>query len=509
VGQVGDVCYLAMELLEGEPLDRWLERAGVPPVGEVLRIGRETARALVAAHARGLVHRDVKPANIWLEAPGRRIKLLDFGLARPQTGESGLTDPGMVVGTPMYMAPEQAFGEAVDGRADLFSLGCVLYRMATGRPPFDGKSALAILSAVATQTPPPPGELNPAIPPALANLVGRLLAKQPLDRPASAETVVRELQAIEQTGPFNAGSSAPGQTLMSPGGPPASPADLLWSGVEPRSSTGSAETPPPSTSTPAQTRLEESSQASPSGRQAREAERRQVTVLVCGWDRFESAAYLGLEPEDQAQALRAFQQACARVVGYSARTVVQCDEQGLLACFGYPVAHEDAARRAAETALRLLGEAVALGNEFVRGPAPDVRPWVGLNTGPAVVEVKGGAVSLVGDARNVAVRLRDVAVPGQVICSEATHRLFREQVECTALGEQKIRGLARPVGLYRVERVAAPGVFEPSASARLSPLTGRDLEISLLRDRWERAQDGTGQVMVAPWQPDPDPAVHP
>src|SRR5262245_51664069 len=98
VGQVGDACYLAMELLEGEPLDRWLERVGTSPLDEVLRIGREIALALAAAHAQGLVHRDVKPANVWLEAPARRVKLLDFGLARPQVGDSKLTNPGMVVG---------------------------------------------------------------------------------------------------------------------------------------------------------------------------------------------------------------------------------------------------------------------------------------------------------------------------------------------------------------------------------------------------------------------------
>src|SRR5262249_8326281 len=125
-----------MELLDGEPLDRWLERAGTPPPGEAVRIGREVALALAAAHARGLVHRDVQPANVWLEAPSGRVKLLAFGLARPQDADARLTQSGLVVGTPEYMSPEQARGETIDGRSDLFSLGCILYLMVTGRPPF-------------------------------------------------------------------------------------------------------------------------------------------------------------------------------------------------------------------------------------------------------------------------------------------------------------------------------------------------------------------------------------
>src|SRR5262249_17353887 len=150
-----------------------------PPLDEVVRVGREMAVALAAAHARGLVHRDVKPANVWLEAPGRRVKLLDFGLARAQVGDVGITKPGLVVGTPMYMSPHQARGEPLDGRADLFSLGCILYQMTTGRPPFEGKTALAVMTAVVSHTPLPAGQLNPAVPVPLSDLLARLLAKNP------------------------------------------------------------------------------------------------------------------------------------------------------------------------------------------------------------------------------------------------------------------------------------------------------------------------------------------
>jgi serine/threonine protein kinase/predicted ATPase len=499
VGQADDVCFLAMELLEGEPLDRWLERAGTPPFDEVVRIGREVALALAAAHVRGLVHRDVKPANVWLEGPARRVKLLDFGLARPQVGNTGITSPGMVVGTPMYMAPEQAQGEPIDGRADLFSLGCVLYQMATGRPPFQGNTALAVLSAVVTHTPPPAGQLNPAVPAPLTDLLARLLAKQPTGRPSSAEAVAEELLAVSRAGAQPTGRPAPRNTLVPPAGQVVAPADRLWSGVQPQPASPSSDTPSPSSSAALQPRQAESSETV--RRRAREAERRQVTVLVCGCELFESETYLGLDPEDQAQVLRTFQQACEQAVRQFDGTVVQRDEQGLLACFGYPVAHEDAARRAAGAGLQLLRDVKALGGQLRQAPDLAVNPWGILHTGPAIVEVKEDAVILVGDARNVAVRLKDVAAPGQVVCTDATRRLFRDQFQCAGLGDRKLRGMSRPVTLFRVDRAASAGSPFELAPAGLSPLTGRDHEISLLKDRWEQAQEGMGQVVLLVGEP--------
>src|SRR5207253_1333531 len=115
-------------------------------------------------------HRDIKPANIWLEAGSGRVKILDFGLARPAADDAHLTQEGVVAGTPQYMAPEQAAGEPVDPRCDLFSLGCVLYRMSTGNLPFPGTSTMAVLHALAAQQPVPPHHHRPDLPPALIDL---------------------------------------------------------------------------------------------------------------------------------------------------------------------------------------------------------------------------------------------------------------------------------------------------------------------------------------------------
>jgi serine/threonine protein kinase len=199
VGEDRGVPFLAMQLLRGETLEDRLERAGgrLPPP-EVLRIGREIAGGLAAAHARGLVHRDIKPANVWLEAGRDRVKVLDFGLARGTGEDAHFTQAGAVIGTPAYMAPEQANAEEVDARCDLFSLGAVLYRACTGRLPFGGKDTLSTLSALATKTPEPPDQIAPPLPRALSDLVMRLLAKDPEERPPSARDVVRAIERIER-----------------------------------------------------------------------------------------------------------------------------------------------------------------------------------------------------------------------------------------------------------------------------------------------------------------------
>jgi serine/threonine protein kinase len=188
-------------VLHGEMLEARLVRVGAgQPPGR--RFGSaETAEGLAGAHDRGLVHRDIKPSNLWLQAldgGGFRVVILDFGLARLQTQQSTFTQTGALLGTPAYMAPEQARGKTVDHRADLFSLGCVLYQMATGRRPFTGADTFAVLSSLATDSPPPPSAINPAVPAALSELIAQMLEKAPARRPASAAAVSDRLAAIDR-----------------------------------------------------------------------------------------------------------------------------------------------------------------------------------------------------------------------------------------------------------------------------------------------------------------------
>jgi hypothetical protein len=190
--------YLAMEYIPGETLQQRLDRSGPIDVPEVLRIGRQIADGLAAAHAQDLIHRDVKPANILIEAgPQHRVKLTDFGLARA-ADDASISQSGVVAGTPMYMAPEQAQGEALDHRADLFSLGSVLYQMASGRPPFRASSTLAVLKRVAEDEPRPIREIIPEVPEWLCRVIAKLHAKRPDDRFQTAREVADVLADCEQ-----------------------------------------------------------------------------------------------------------------------------------------------------------------------------------------------------------------------------------------------------------------------------------------------------------------------
>jgi hypothetical protein len=197
VDEADGVPYLVMPLLKGESLEDRLRRDRLLPLPEVLRVGREMAEGLAALHAAGLVHRDVKPSNVWLREPDGRVLLLDFGLAREEKPGEALTDAGAVVGTASYMSPEQAEGLPVDGRTDLFSLGTVLYRMTAGELPFTGTSTLGVLKQVTSHAPPPPHQRNPVVPPALSELVMRLLAKERDARPATAAEIAQRLAALE------------------------------------------------------------------------------------------------------------------------------------------------------------------------------------------------------------------------------------------------------------------------------------------------------------------------
>jgi hypothetical protein len=186
-----------MEFIAGETVQQRLDRVGPLDPAEVVRIGRQIAAGLAAAHATGLIHRDIKPSNILLESGADRVKITDFGLARA-ADDASLTQSGVIAGTPMYMAPEQAKGETIDHRADLFSLGSVVYACLSGRPPFRASTTLAVLKRVAEDTPRPIREIIPEAPEWLCAIIARLHAKNPADRYQTAAEVAEVLEGCER-----------------------------------------------------------------------------------------------------------------------------------------------------------------------------------------------------------------------------------------------------------------------------------------------------------------------
>jgi serine/threonine protein kinase len=200
IGEVDGVYYITMELVRGTTVATLIREAGRLDVPATLTIGKQVCRALEVAHEEGVIHRDVKPQNLLVD-PSGFLKVMDFGIARLAEHRSdpgqALTAAGVVVGTPQYMAPEQLFGDAVDGRADLYATGAVLFECVTGRPVFEAPSLVALLARHLEDNAPNPRVLNPEVPESLSLVILRALARRPDDRWPSAVEFLRALEGVQ------------------------------------------------------------------------------------------------------------------------------------------------------------------------------------------------------------------------------------------------------------------------------------------------------------------------
>jgi eukaryotic-like serine/threonine-protein kinase len=436
--------YIAMEWLEGETLH---ERLGRGPLAlpDALALGRTAAEALAAAHQRGIVHRDVKPMNLFLV--GRdpaRVKVLDFGIAR-HVGHAGLlTHTGAILGTPGYMAPEQVRGEtSIDARTDVFCLGCVLYRCLTGTSAFGGDQSLAVLAKILVEDVPPPSTIVPAIPPALDDLVLRMLAKAPAGRPDGGRAVEDELARIAEAlartrggGAAAAAGAAAGRgtgleaTLPDGGGGRGALGPTVASG-------GGAWTPDLSGET-----------AATGGRAAiTESEQRLVSVVLSG------PLPDGSLPDPDRLA--------ATAAAFGGRLERLADGSSLV-LFAHEGVAPDHAARAARCALALR----------------DALPGAALVVASGRSAVGRGGGTLVGEVIDRAAAAAAGLASGQIAVDPATAGLLDPRFVLVDRGARRLLGGLRDAG-------------EPVRTllGRATPLVGRDRELAALEGLWIECAD--------------------
>ena len=478
LGTWDGVPYLVMELMEGETLDAILERDRVPPQRAV-DLMSDVARGLDHAHQQGIIHRDLKPANIFVLKDGR-AKILDFGLARfdrargtqlplpsstgrksTQSGATAMksgaragsnvplasafpsqagparTAPSMsVAGSPAYMAPEQWQGTQQDGRTDVWAVGVILFELFTGHMPFEGRELVDLRSAVLSRQPAPSVRVHlPDSPEEAERLIARALMKDPAQRFQSSVELGEALATLKRT--------------------------LTRTAPLPTSKRG--------------------------------PERRQLTVLSCSLGQ---AALSDEDPEEMTELLSTFHRVSADTIRQFDGTIVTSVSGKLLACFGYPAAHDNDAQQAVRAGLRITEVVKGIGQSgAVRF---DVK--VAVHTGLVVVEDMGGGESaapvIQGNAPAVAGSLAQLAEPNTVVISQPTLTLVRGLVTADAMGARTVEGSLQPIQVFRVLRESGAESRFDQFTSDLTPLVGRQGKVKQLLDLWDAARDWKGQFVM-------------
>ncbi|HEX8560234.1 MAG TPA: protein kinase, partial [Pyrinomonadaceae bacterium] len=482
IGDADGARFIATEFVEGVTLREHM-RGGALPVAEVLEVGVQAAAGLAAAHAAGVVHRDVKPENLMVRPDGY-VKILDFGLAKPvradgaaggKAGDSGDADslaralvethPGMIMGTFAYMSPEQARGLEVDARTDVWSLGVVLYEAAAGAPPFAGPTASDVMASVLAREPAPLSERAAGVPAELERIVTRALAKEREERYQTAKDLGLDLRRLKQRLEFEAELTRKAEGAHGDAAREDSHAALARHvsarGAEPQ-------------------------RAQPSAEQLK-----QVTVLfadLCGF----TALADSLDAEEVGEAMRGlWNRVDAAVMDYGGTVDRHMGDQ-MMALWGDRVAHEDDPAHAVRAALRMQKEVAEFVSADLRAlfgegaePAPLMR--VGVNTGAVLLSasgVGGESLTATGAAVNVANRLGQAAPPGGVLISHDTYRQVRGLFDVRETELPNVRGGGEPVRTYLVER-EKPRAFRlltRGVEGVETRMVGRQAELARMRD---------------------------
>ncbi|QRN95417.1 protein kinase [Archangium violaceum] len=433
------VPFLVMECLEGEPLSTQLQR-GLPGLKRSVEILESVAAGLAHAHQRHIIHRDLKPSNVFITQRGT-VKLLDFGLAYLMSSSSPDVPNLPTAGTPPYMAPEQWRGEALDERTDIWAAGILMYELLTRELPYPSASLEELREHVTSAAQVPTLRLrHPELPEEVERLVASALAKEPARRLASAQELREELRELAER--LGLRQEAP---------------------------------------------------------RAVEFQRRTVTLVSCRLTGFEGSLEQ-LDPEDFSELEATFHRSCAELIQRHGGSIALSMGDEVLACFGYPLAHEEDSEHAVRAAMELVRH-FAEGHEPL--PSPDARlaVKVGIHTDVVALDERAGghrgqALAIQGEAPRIASWLSRQAEPGAVVLSGTTCKLVRGLCELEALGGHAFEGLAGTLNvdvcrLVRERKVVSR--FDRSrVSGTLTPLVGRERELGQLLDHWERARQGHG-----------------
>ena len=471
--------YIATEYVEGRTLRELI--GGAPlALAEVLEIGVQVAAGLAAAHAAGVVHRDVKPENLMVRHDGY-VKILDFGLAKPvpegAAADGGDPDsfaralvdthPGMIMGTFAYMSPEQARGLDTDARTDVWSLGVVLYEMAAGAPPFAGPTASDVMAAVIAREPAPLSERAEGVPAELERIVTKALAKDREERYQTARDLGLDLRRLKQRLEFEAELRRKAE-----GGPG------HGAHAEPHASATAGQADAARPHAP--------SRSHPSAEQLK-----QVTVLFADLYGYTALAET-LDAEEVSEAMRELWDRVDAAVTEHGGTVDRHMGDQMMALWGDRVAHEDDPAHAVRAALRMQRDVAGFVSSSLRGlfgggqePSPLMR--VGINTGAVLLSASapdGSRLTATGAAVNVANRLGQAAPVGGVLISHDTYRQVRGLFDVRETELPNVRGGGEPVRTYIVER-EKPRAFRiqtRGVEGVETRMVGRQAELARMRD---------------------------
>ncbi len=441
VGVHADMPFQVMEYLEGRTLSSAISYEEFD-TRRATSLMIDIARGLAHAHKSGVIHRDLKPSNIFLVREGR-AKILDLGLAQMAAGLERDAQTPAIAGTPLYMSPEQWRGAPQDGRTDIWSAGVIFFQLLTGQVPFPGQGSEAIRARVLGEAPAPLlRTLRPDLPAEAERIVERALQKEPGRRFGSTEELLDALVGLEV---------ALSHSLRT-----------AWNAPH---------------------QAQRTVRARP--------ERRQMTLLSCALaDVTPLSERLGAD--EYGELLASFFESCATIIGQLEGTLIASVGGRVLACFGYPLAHEDDAQRALRAALLLRDSIAGLG-----GASAPHAVQIGIHTGKAFAGKPSGAEAsafIQGEVPHVAQWLEQKAGRGEILISEATQGLIQGFFEVEGVGAEAPG--TRPLELFRVLRPREVSSRFVRTTAGLTPLVGRESEAGQLRALWELASQGQGQMLL-------------